>query len=234
MLITATTPNALTQMKHQTLVQELTRTPHNRLVQNEFISRYAPYIRHTVSQAIYAVGHLNYCDRLRDMVDDIVNEIFYRLFRNGCRVLTGAELQYESSIFAYLRTMCQNMVRNYVRDYFSHEPLAHPRPHADRNEAETSFSFIEDLPEEERATPWATMPEACSYAAAVWRKRASFAQHMNRNLLIFKLHFIYGYHYDEIARIKGLGLGESGVGNTIARLKHRLQNEASSRKRFLH
>ena len=230
----ALTRNALAQLNHQALVQELARAPHNRHVQNEFISRYEPYIRHTVAQAIYAVGTVSYCDQMRDMTDDLVNEIFYRLFRNRCRVLAGAALQYDSSIFAYLRSMCHNMVRNYVRDYFSREPLAHPLARAGRKDDETAFTLIEELPGEESGALGHALPEACSYAATIWRKQASFAQHMNRNLLIFKLHFIYGYHYDEIACIKGLGLGESGVGNTIARLKHRLQNEPKSRKRLLH
>lgn len=234
MPVPALTRNALAQMKHQTLVHELTRAPHNRLVQNEFISRYEPYIRHTVAQAIYAVGNVSYCEQMRDMTGDLVNEIFYRLFRNRCRVLAGAALQYESSIFAYLRSMCHNMVRNYVRDYFSREPLAHPLVRAGWKDDETPYALINELPDAESASPGHTLPEACSYAATIWRKQASFAQHMNRNLLIFKLHFIYGYHYDEIARIKGLGLGESGVGNTIARLKHRLQNEPKGRTRLLH
>ncbi len=231
---TALTRETLAQMKHQTLVQELAQSPRNRLVQNEFISRYAPYIRYTITQAIYSFGKPRYCEQMRSLVDDIVNEIFFRLFRNDCRVLAGAELQYESSIFAYLRSMCQNMVRNYVRDYFSHEPLAHSYAPTNWREEETPYDLIEQIPEEEGPSQFLGMPEACNYAAEIWRKQASFAQHMNRNLIIFKLHFIYGYHYDEIARIKGLGLGESGVGNTIARLKHRLQNEAVSRRRLLH
>jgi DNA-directed RNA polymerase specialized sigma24 family protein len=230
----ALTRETLAQMKHQALVQALAHAPHNRLVQNEFVARYEPYLRRTINQAIYTCGTLRYCEQMRGLIDDVVNEIFYRVFRNDCRVLQGAALQYESSIFAYLRAMCQNMVRNYVRDYFSHEPLAHGYAPAERQDEELPGDFIEQIPAEEEPPQFFGVAEACDQAADLWRKQASFAEHMDRNLLIFKLHFIHGYHYDEIARIKGLGLGESGVGNTIARLKLRLQNEASSRRRLLH
>ncbi|MEK7729145.1 MAG: hypothetical protein AAB354_12085 [candidate division KSB1 bacterium] len=225
---------ALTQLKHQPLVQELARSPRNRLVQNEFIARYESYIRHTVTQAIYALGKMSHCEQMRDMADDVVNEIFYRLFRNECRVLANADLRYESSIFAYLRSMCQNMVRNYVRDYFQHEPLAHSYTAMSWKKEEAPCAVIEQIPNEESPVCDEGLAEACSYAAEIWRRQASFTQHLDRNLIIFKLHFIFGYHYDEIARIKSLGLGESGVGNTIARLKHRFQNETTSRNRLLH
>ncbi len=221
-------------MSHQTLVQALTRAPKNRTVQNEFISRYEPYIRTVVTQRIYALGKLSYSEQMRDMADDVVNEVFYRLFRNECRVLANADLRYESSIFAYLRSMCRNMVRNYVRDYFSRDPLAHTYTPTSWKEEETSGTLVEQMPAEEKSQQEEFISEACSYAADLWRRQASFAGNMDRNLIIFKLHFVYGYHYDEIARIKGLGLGESGVGNTIARLKHRFQNEAVSRNRLLH
>ncbi len=223
----------LAKLTHQQLVQILAASPRDRLIQNEFISRSEPFIRYTVTQAIYALGKMSYCEMMRDMADDVVNEIFYRLFRNDCRVLRNFEAQYESSIFAYLRTMCLNMVRNYVRDYFNKEPLAHCRT-MNWSEEDGAHTFIDRIPVEEESAHTASIPEACTHAADIWRKQAAFAQNLNRNLIIFKLHFVHGYHYDEIARIKGLGLGESGVGNTIARLKHRLQNEPAGRKRLLH
>ena len=99
---------------------------------------------------------------------------------------------------------------------------------------EAPCAVIEQIPNEESPVCDEGLAEACSYAAEIWRRQASFTQHLDRNLIIFKLHFIFGYHYDEIARIKSLGLGESGVGNTIARLKHRFQNETTSRNRLLH
>ncbi len=223
----------LTKMKHHDLIQAIAKCPRNRLIQNEFVARYKPFIRHTVSQAVYDLGKTNYSAMMRDMIDDVVNEIFYRLFRNDCRVLCGVEMQYESSIFAYLRSMCLNMVRNYVRDYFCREPLAHSRT-AGWVEEDCPQSFLEQIPNEDETTHAFDIPEACTFAAEIWSKQAAFTQNLDRNLIIFKLHFIYGYHYDEIARIKGLGLGESGVGNTIARLKQRLQNETVWRKKLLH
>lgn len=234
--MTATQLNreVLGSMNHQTLVHELTRDPQNRLVQNEFINRYEPYIRNVVKQKIYSLGKMSQSEYMRDMADDVVNEVFYRLFRNGCRVLTNADLRYESSIFAYLRTMGQNMVRNFVRDYFSNDPLAHSYTTTSWNEEAAPCTVVEQLPAADQTEHEEFVTEACNYAADLWRRQASFSEHMDRNLLIFKLHFVYGYHYDEIARIKGLGLGESGVGNTIARLKYRFQNEAVSRNRLLH
>lgn len=221
-------------LSHQDLVQSLAKAPRSRLLQNEFVARYQAYIQQTVERAVFDLGKPRASGILHEMAEDIVNEVFYRVFRNDCRVLRGVEAQYESSIFAYLRTMCLNMVRNFVRDHFTKEPLAYCRTSLALNEAGEPQSALEQIPGEEEGRRVADMHEASLCAAELWSKQTSFAQNMDRNLLIFKLHFIYGYHYDEIARIKGLGLGESGVGNTIARLKYRLQNTAAFRERLLH
>lgn len=47
---------------------------------------------------------------------------------------------------------------------------------------------------------------------------------VNRNFIIFKLHFLYGYRSHEIANIKGLGLSEKGIGNTANRIRRWLLN----------
>jgi hypothetical protein len=48
---------------------------------------------------------------------------------------------------------------------------------------------------------------------------------VNRNFIIFKLHFLHGYHGHEIARIKGLGLSERGVNVTADRIRQWLRQE---------
>jgi hypothetical protein len=48
---------------------------------------------------------------------------------------------------------------------------------------------------------------------------------VNRNFIIFKLHFLYGYYGHEIARIKGLGLSERGVNVTADRIRQWLRQE---------
>lgn len=224
----------LKRLGHQELVQALAKAPRSRLLQNEFVARYTDFIQQTVRRAVYDLGKTRGHGILREMTEDLVNEVFYRVFRNDCRVLCGVEAQYDRSIFAYLRAMCLNMVRNFVRDHFTKEPLAHCRNLPAQMEYDEPQNFLEQIPAEESNERAAGVQEAAICAAEVWSKQASFAQNMDRNLLVFKLHFLYGYHYDEIARIKGLGLGESGVGNTIARLKHRLQNAPDFRTRLLH
>lgn len=224
----------LKRLTHQELVQSLAKAPRSRLLQNEFVARYKDYIRQTVARAVYDMGKTRASGILREMTEDLVNEVFYRVFRNDCRVLRGVEAHYESSIFAYLRVMCLNMVRNFIRDHFTKEPLALCRAALAWNQEGETPNLLEQMPGEEEQERAAHIHEAALCAAEVWSKQVSFAQNMDRNLLVFKLHFLYGYHYDEIARIKGLGLGESGVGNTIARLKYRLQSVESFRERLLH
>jgi hypothetical protein len=54
---------------------------------------------------------------------------------------------------------------------------------------------------------------------------------VNRNFIIFKLHFLHGYHSREIARIKGLGLSERGIGNTADRIRQWLRQNRNATRR---
>ncbi|MGH7594873.1 MAG: RNA polymerase sigma factor [bacterium] len=218
---------ALTQLSHRELIHRLLADPNHQPVVREFISRYDSVIRRTVAGAIYKRGKAAGSKLMACMIEDIVNDIYCRLFQRDCRALRTFQCRYENSIFAYLRTICWNMVRYQLRNDLN------------KNAAGRRYSIdaVEEKwggPSTERAP--ASLCSAVAQINAVEHSdlermiyanfhRIFHAKHAKRNFIIFKLHFLHGYHCHEIACIKSLGLRANAVSNTAARIRQWLRRE---------
>lgn len=223
----------LGRIPHDELVRLLATNPRNQALADEFMSRYESVIRNAVTQAIYKRKEKAYYEAIQALIEDMVNETYCRLFQNDSQVLRAFAGRHANSIFAYLRTIAFSVVSNQFR--------ARRRHHAP--EQLQSLDAIEEKynnawPEDGAAisqSAWSGHQTAeCKSIEEMIRAnfRSAFrAANVNRNFIIFKLHFLYGYHSHEIARIKGMGLSEHGVGNTADRIRQCLrkrQNELSA------
>lgn len=214
----------LSQLTHEELIRKLVQGTQSQDILNEFISRYDAMIRQTIAQAVSKkMGAASY-EGVRLMIEDTVNETYCRLFQRDCQALRTFKCRYENSIFAYLRTISRHTVSNQMRE--------HRRRHA--NGQLQSLEAMEEnghtqLPGSAAEVAIAA-GESAENKALEHIVRASFRlvfreTKVNRNFIIFKLHFLHGYHGHEIARIKGLGLSERGVNVTADRIRQWLRQE---------
>ncbi len=214
----------ISQLSHEELIRKLVQYPQSQDIVNEFISRYDALIRQTITQALSKKMAAAGYEGIRLMVEDTVNETYCRLFQQNCQALRSFKCRYENSIFAYLRTISLHTVSNQMR--------AHRRRHA-----HGQLQSLEAMEENGRAPVAGSASEvAIAGGESAENKalehivRASFRlvfrdAKVNRNFIIFRLHFLYGYHGHEIARIKGLGLSERGVNVTADRIRQWLRQE---------
>jgi DNA-directed RNA polymerase specialized sigma24 family protein len=213
--------HTLGQLSHRELIRLLVANPHHRPVLQEFISRYNSTIRQTVAGAISkrkaALGY----ETIQLLIDDAVNETYCRLFQHNCRALRTFHCRYTNSIFAYLRTICLNVVRNQMRDHLRKRPKGQLQS-IDEIEEKGGGQLFERSEASLNLAAVATDSAEIRILEQFIRTRLGQVFRpdlVNRNFIIFKLHFRYGYYCHEIARIKALGLGESGVGNTADRIR---------------
>jgi RNA polymerase sigma factor (sigma-70 family) len=224
--------SALAKLSHRELLRTLAEHPSYCPLVREFIARYDPRIRQNIVHAMQRRMVTATPAALKPLIDDAVNETYYRLFRSNCRALRQFRCHYENAIFAYLRSICRNTVSLLMR-------------RKSWNPVDFSLWSIEELIEREKCrskhklraispAAYATMAEEneeCKQLEQIIRTgflNAFCARHVNRNFIIFKLHFLYGYHLHEIAHIKALGLSVSGVTNTAVRIRRWLRREFKS------
>jgi RNA polymerase sigma factor (sigma-70 family) len=223
----------LMPLPHNELIRLLVANPRDEVVARKFISRYDHFIRQTITSAVYkwmaAAGY----ERVQTMIEDLVNETYCRLFQNDCQVLRVFKCRYENSIFAYLRTVALSVLSNQMRTYR-------------RKQAFEQLQAFDGAPENQNGKRVdggtlgadlggaATQAVECKSLEQMVRAglRAAFRDaNVNRNFIIFKLHFLHGYNSHEIARIKGLGLSERGVGNTAGRIRQWLRQNRNATRR---
>lgn len=222
--------DALAQLSHKELILALAERPSCCALVREFIARYDPVIRQAITSAVRARIATTVYTALQPLIEDAVNETYYRLFRYNCRALRRFRCRYENAIFAYLRTICRNTVSLQMR-------------HEWWSQANVSLWSIDEMMEKCRGEFAPRAVSAATYSTRAEEShecqrleqmiRTGFlqtfcAKHAKRNFIIFKLHFLYGYHLHEIANIKAFGLSVSGVANTTDRIRRWLRREFKS------
>jgi DNA-directed RNA polymerase specialized sigma24 family protein len=205
-------PDTLARLCHREFIQLFAVNYRSPLFVREFIARYDTAIRQTVAVALRG-GESYLPQRLQPTPDETVNEIYCLLFRQNCRALRCFQGRHENAIFAYLHTVCLNYVRNQRRDEARKQGFIRPASYAQPEERATGFSSGE--------AEWRLLEDRIR----VELRRAFRSGNACRNFIIFKLRFLYGYQYHEIARIKALGLSRGGVGNAASRLRVWLHRE---------
>ncbi|MDZ7288908.1 MAG: hypothetical protein ONB44_04030 [candidate division KSB1 bacterium] len=196
------------------------------------MARYDSVIRQAVTSALYKKMTTAGYEDIQAMIEDAVGETYCRLFQNNCRVLRRFKCRHENSIFAYLRIIALRVVSNQMRTY--------RRKYA-MQKLQSLEAFEEKCNKQIAGCGWkssrlvdlAAQSVECKVFEQMVRASLRLAfrdANVNRNFIIFKLHFLYGYHDHEIARIKGLGLSARGVGNTTDRIRHWLRQGNSRPK----
>jgi len=220
----------LAPLPHDELIRLLVANPRGAAVAREFILRYDHCIRQTITSAAFKWMATAGYERVQTMIEDLVNETYCRLFQNECHVLRAFKSRYENSIFAYLRTIALSVMSNQMRDYR-------------RKQAFEQLQAFADAPEDQNGKLGMLGADFGGAATQIVERkslehmvragfRAAFRDaNINRNFIIFKLHFLYGYHSREIARIKGLGLSERGIGNTADRIRQWLRQNRNATRR---
>jgi DNA-directed RNA polymerase specialized sigma24 family protein len=222
----------LAQLSHAELIRRLTANPGDAAVAREFISRYGRCLRQTIAAAVNkwmaAAGYA----RVQIMIEDLVNETYCRLFQNDCQVLRAFKCRYENSVFAYLRTIALSVVSNQMRLYRRQQALE--QLHAFDGASSGPFDGTLWDGEATVADFNSAANQAAECKALEQTVHAGFHAafrdaNVNRNFIIFKLHFLHGYRSHEIACIKGLGLSERGIGNTAGRIRQWLRQNRAQR-----
>jgi DNA-directed RNA polymerase specialized sigma24 family protein len=210
----------LARLAHDELLRLLAANPRHQQAAGEFMARYHTMIRQIVASTICKrMANAGY-ETIQTLIEDAVGETYYRLFQNDGQALRSFRSQHPNSIFSYLQTIAFSAASNQIRAHHRHagshiysldkletQPL-------NRFAGENTAAAFGDFSGNQ------TIERRCfERTVRVNLRRVFRAAHVNRNFILFKLHFLYGYHSDEIAHIKGLGFSEKGASNTTTRIR---------------
>jgi RNA polymerase sigma factor (sigma-70 family) len=144
--------------------------------------------------------------------DDWVQEVFTKLVQNDGRIIRSFRGSTELSVFAFLGSIALSVVADHLRSQRALRRRAQVVPLDQLHEAgaphvdtETKVSALLDLIDVEKAL-----------------REDEDGKNPERDLLIFKLHFVEGLSAREIASMPALKLSTSGLEKVLSRVRNRL------------
>ncbi|PYP90329.1 MAG: hypothetical protein DMF61_01075 [Blastocatellia bacterium AA13] len=191
----------------------------------EFLKRYHSTIRMHVSRTFHSRGKDQ--DRRQqfseDSIEDLVQLVYYRLIGESSIALKRFEGAYENSIYQYLAMISRNVVRDHFREMeaLKRPKISHSLTQLVDNDGEIR-STLNGLGFEGRIEAASTIDftfeeiERVLMKAAGWRNR-------DRDLTIFRLHYLEGLTLEEVAKALNLHMTTVGVNSIITRLTTRIR-----------
>ncbi|HEX7286179.1 MAG TPA: sigma-70 family RNA polymerase sigma factor [Candidatus Angelobacter sp.] len=166
----------------------------------EFVRRTRPCIAGTVLKTIR-----RWAAPQPSFVDDLVQEIYVKLFDKNYKALRAFHWNHENALFGFLKTVASRVVYDYFRKFRPEEVdpepvipiLPAPIPHPDQQ-----LRFDEIL--------------RCLY-------QLKDEPNCERDRDIFLLYYAHGFTADEISRLAGIGLSVKGVESTLLRMVRRIR-----------
>jgi RNA polymerase sigma-70 factor (ECF subfamily) len=174
---------------------------------NEFVSRFQPAISRSIIRTSYQWGRLP-----REVVDDLVQDTYFKLCTNRCCLLLRFGEQHPEKIPGYIKVVAVNVARDYFKsthtqkkgDGRAEESLAEMDPEAGAG----CFGGQQTM---EREVLLKQIGECVSTCSA--------GPDQERDCLIFWLYYRQGLSANEIAALPTMCLTAKGVESVLQRLK---------------
>ena len=181
----------------------------------ELVRRFHPVIAAAVLRTAR-----RWCEPSRQLSDDLIQDTYFKLCNDHCRLLRSFRPEHSNSIYGFLQVVAANV----VHDHFKAE-------HAGKRGAGRPAESISDrvLPD-----PHTTAVTAGS-SGAMERQiqlrqidevlaRVVTGQDRKRNCMIFFLYYRQGLTASEIAALPSLGLTTKGVESILARVTNMIRS----------
>jgi RNA polymerase sigma factor (sigma-70 family) len=171
---------------------------------NEFVSRFQLIIARVVAKALR-----RWTTPTPDLVEDLAQDTFVKLFANNCRALREFEFEHENSLFGFLKVVAVRVVHDYVRKEWT-------------DKRGRGFSVV-SLDEAISVAGGASPQRVTERRLLIRRINACLAKlshepNYDRDRTIFWLFYLFGATAKEIAARPEIGLSIKGVESTLFRL----------------
>jgi RNA polymerase sigma factor (sigma-70 family) len=204
----------------------------------DFISRYHQRIRCIAHRAFLNEAQRNYgldTGKAGDVVEDLTQDVFVRLIDGNRRALSHFHGRSESSLYMYLHAIATNLVRDHFRKFRAQRKI--PAAASLSEPLRTADGALEAVTLGDCVASPSPGPDAAAEASELRARiakavdRVSGGSFSNRDRLVFRLFFVEGLTYDEIASLRAIGLSTAGVEKCIRRIRKALQRILADQKK---
>jgi RNA polymerase sigma-70 factor, ECF subfamily len=176
----------------------------------EFVRRFQPLISSVILKAFrhYGVSDLG-------LVDDLIQETYWRICRDDYRVIRAFEQRQDNSIFAFLKVVAASVAMDHFR--------ARKAQKRSGEVADPSGALAETAAGRPGIDPNMFLNDVAACLQQVTDSE--------RDRTVFWLYYQQGFTAKEISVLPSIGLSPKGVESTIYRLTQSLRTQLGARKR---
>lgn len=171
----------------------------------EFVRRFRPLIFGVVVKSLR-----RWTTPDRAMVDDLIQDTFFKLCANNFRALRNFEYEHENSLFGFLKTVASNVVQDHVRTTYS-QKRGSGREEEDLDSVSATVSSANSFADEAHRSILISEIKNCLDEEAE-------EPNYPRDSAIFWLYYRHGLTAKAISQIPAIGLTVKGVESTLLRL----------------
>ena len=181
----------------------------------ELVRRFHPVIAAAVLRTAR-----RWCEPPRQLLDDLIQDTYFKLCNDHCRLLRSFHPEHSNSIYGFLQVMAANVVHDHCK-----AERAGKRGAGRRTE-----SLSERVPSDARASVTADGSSGTMERQILLRQIDEALTHLTaspeqkRNRMIFFLYYRQGLTASEIASLPSLQLTTKGVESILARLAHMIRS----------
>jgi RNA polymerase sigma-70 factor (ECF subfamily) len=170
-----------------------------------FVQHFQPLIVASVSRVVRRYGQTSPA-----LIDDLAQETYLRLCKDGCRNLREFESLHDKAIFGYIKVIATSVALDYFRARSTQKRRGEVEEEGPNLEATSSSSIIEQN---------MLLKEFDLHLAST---------ETERDRTIFWLYYRQGYTARDIAAIPQFGLTQKGVESCIYRLTRSLRDAVNN------
>lgn len=209
-------------LSNRALVKHISKHPHDDRGWNEFVRRFDDYIHLVALRECRKKIARHEKNQLPEIVRDRAAEAYERLCIHDCKALRAFVGDGEKSIYTYLAVITHNTVMNWVKREHgpnsrpiineSLEALLEETPHTELVTIIQQFGYVE-------SGNGIALAELHDKIEKILNRHLRGREFIERNKIIFKLHFFEGFSPQEIVESLPYNISLKRVENIIWDLK---------------
>ncbi len=204
---------SLSSLSHNQLIRLLANEPRNNKAWIEFMRRYQDYLAGVIKRECQKLGYKEGLSRL----DDLLQDIYTKLFRNDGEAFRTYRGQFENTIWPFLEIVAIRVVYNDKR-----RTDADKRPRIARDVAPGRIGDVLDLFPDKNAEDEINRIMMTLAIEECLKRMSKKLRHSIRDIRILKLYLYDGLSAESIAELPEIRLSSQSVFRIIADIKARL------------
>ena len=211
--------------RDERLIRDLVAEPPSEAAWTRFIREFEPHIRLTALRLVRAeLGKASRIETgpLRELVEDMTQEVFVRLVTNERAALARFVGRHELSLRSYLGVIASNVVRDHFKS-LRRQKRPSNRVLLQRKETGEPLDLDQVFFSGEPG------PEATVLSEELSRYIERGVTSNSKDKVLFNLYFVQGLNMREIAEIADLQMTERAVESALRRIKNALKQRVDAK-----